>query len=61
MGGKKVWYESLAFENPKTVEEAFNCLAADGAQVIAGGTDKLVQLRKKKKGVKRLVNIGDIK
>ena len=56
-----MWYESLAFENPETVEEALNCLKIDGAEVIAGGTDKLVQLREKKKGVKRLVNIGDIK
>jgi len=56
-----MWYESLKFENPKTVEEALNCLATDGAKVIAGGTDELVQLREKKKSIKKLVNIGDIK
>lgn len=56
-----MWYEALAFENPKTIEEALNCLETDGAEVIAGGTDKLVQIREKKKSIKKLVNIGDIK
>lgn len=38
------------YYEPKTIAEACNLLAADGAKAIAGGTDLVVQI---KHGVKR--------
>ncbi len=52
----------IDYENPQTVSEAVSVLSANGgqAQVLAGGTDILIQLRTNRKLPDVLVNVKDI-
>jgi carbon-monoxide dehydrogenase medium subunit len=52
----------IDYENPQTVSEAVGVLSANGgqAQVLAGGTDILIQLRTNRKLPDVLVNVKDI-
>lgn len=45
---------------PTSIEEAMKALANEGAEIIAGGTDKVVQLRRGLSTAKTLVDLGQI-
>jgi carbon-monoxide dehydrogenase medium subunit len=51
----------FSYFKPKSVEEALDALQAEGARVLAGGTDLLVEMRGGEKCPEKLVDIKGIK
>jgi carbon-monoxide dehydrogenase medium subunit len=62
MMNTRILTQDFEYLEPKTVEDALDCLADEGkrTRVIAGGTDLLVQMKTGKVDADRLVNIARI-
>ncbi|HRD76957.1 MAG TPA: FAD binding domain-containing protein, partial [Hyphomicrobiaceae bacterium] len=46
-----------AYQRPETIEEALGLLARDGARVLAGGTDLIVQMKEGRRTPKAIVDV----
>ncbi len=53
-------YHSFDLDMPRSLGEALDCLAADGSEALAGGTNVIVDLRANRMRPKRLVSLDRV-
>ena len=53
--------QSFSFVKASTIDEAIRLIANDGTRVVAGGTDLVVEIKKKAIDLQEIVDIGGLK